>query len=395
MTPEARIQAAIGLLDRILDGEPAERALTNWARASRFAGSGDRAAVRDHVFEALRCLRSYTALSGADAASGRAAMIGALRARGLDPAETFTGQGHAPSPLTSEERSALASAPGFEALPENVALDCPDWIAPHLRRALGADFVPILRAMRDRAPVFLRVNAARADIGTAIADLAADGVVATPEPDVPHALRVVEGARRVNVSRAYRHGIVELQDLSPQAAVLELPLADGMRVLDYCAGGGGKSLAMAARARIDVVAHDISPLRMRDLPGRAQRAGARIRTVRPGGPIGTDFDLVLADVPCSGTGTWRRTPDAKWRLTEARLSELCQTQARILDKAAELVASQGCLAYMTCSLIDLENGEQVRAFLSRHRGWRLGRERLFTPLGGGDGFYMALLTREA
>ncbi|PPB81245.1 16S rRNA (cytosine967-C5)-methyltransferase [Albidovulum inexpectatum] len=395
MTPEARIQAAIGVLDRILAGEPAERTLTNWARASRFAGSGDRAAIRDHVFDALRCLRSFTALSGAAEPSGRAAMIGALRAHGRNPDDIFTGQGHAPSPLTPEERNALAAAPALDALPRNVALDCPDWIAPHLRRALQEDFAPVLRAMRERAPVFLRVNAAKADVGTAIAALAADGIVAAPDPAVSHALRVIEGARRITGGHAYRDGVVELQDLSPQAAVQDLPLGDGMRVLDYCAGGGGKSLAMAARARIDIVAHDIARQRMRDLPERARRAGANIRLAQPGKPIGKDFDLVLADVPCSGTGTWRRTPDAKWRLTESRLGELLQTQSLILDRAADLVAPKGWLAYMTCSLVDLENGDQVRAFLSRHRGWTLGKERLFTPLSAGDGFYMALLTREA
>ncbi len=393
MTPAARIGAAIDILDRVLAGAAAEQALIAWARASRFAGSGDRAAIRDHVFDALRCRRSFTALAGAAEPSGRALMLGAIRAAGGDPAAVFSGDGYAPAPLSNDERQALAAAPGLGALPELVTLDCPDWLAPALRQSLGADFAPVMMAMRSRAPAVLRVNAARATRADATAALARDGIVAEPHPLANFALEVVGNARNIRNSRAYANGLVELQDASPQAAVEALPLRPGMRVLDYCAGGGGKILAMTARVKGDYVAHDADPGRMRDLPERARRAGARV-AIRDGAALaGQVFDLVLLDVPCSGSGTWRRTPESKWTLTPERLEELLAVQSEILDRATSLVAPGGAVAYMTCSLLDAENRAQIEAFLGREPGWRLSGDRRFTPLEGGDGFYSALLTR--
>jgi len=392
MTPEARIAAAIDILDRVIGGMAAEPALTGWARSHRFAGARDRAAIRDLVFDALRRRRSCLARSGAAAETGRALMIGHVAASGGDPAAVFTGAGYGPPPLDADERAGLAAAAGA-AVPELVALDCPDWIAPALRRALGADFAAVLARLRERAPVFLRVNPRRGTVPEAATALAADGIGAASGAGVSFALEVTENAQKIRHSGAYLEGLVELQDLSPQAAVAALPLRPGMRVLDYCAGGGGKALAVAARGVAEVVAHDADPGRMVDLPARAARAGVRIATATPAALAGRRFDLVLADVPCSGTGTWRRMPDAKWRLTPARLEELRRLQAAILDRASGHVASEGYLACMTCSLLGEENRDRIDGFLGRTPGWRLLGDRLFTPLSGGDGFYSALLTR--
>ena len=393
MTPAARIGAAIEILDQVLAGAAAEQVLTSWGRAHRFAGSGDRAAIRDHVFDALRCLRSFTALSGAETPSGRALMIGALCAAGGDLAAVFSGEGHAPEPLSDAERQRLAAAPAPEDLAEAVALDCPDWLVPALRHSLGGDFAPIMAAMRDRAPVFLRVNAARAARDEAQDLLAREDIRTRPHPLAETALEVTGNARKLRNAAAYRDGLVELQDASPQAAVEALPLRPGIRVLDYCAGGGGKVLAMAARMPGHYVAHDAAPQRMRDLPERARRAGARITIKDRAGLSGQRYDLVLLDVPCSGSGTWRRQPDAKWSLTPERLQQLTALQADILDRALAHTAPGGTIAYMTCSLLEAENRGQIDAFLGRHGDWQLAGERLFIPLGGGDGFYSALLTR--
>ncbi len=393
MTPAARCGAAIAILDKILSGAATEQALTAWARASRFAGSGDRAAIRDLVFDALRCRRSFTALAGATDPSGRALMIGSLLATGVRPETVFTGEGYAPPALDENERAALAAAPGGEDLPELVALDCPDWIAPALRRSLGAEFAAILSAGRERAPVFLRVNAMRSSRAEAQAALARAGIASEPDPYVSFALKVTGNPQKIRNSAAYAEGIVELQDLSPQAAVEALPLRKGLRVLDYCAGGGGKTLAIATRVDGPVVAHDALPQRMRDLPARAARAGADVRILSSAALRGKDFDLVLLDVPCSGTGTWRRTPGAKWSLTPERLQELVRLQTEILDAAVPFVAPNGHIAYMTCSLLAEENRDRIEDFLARHPDWKLLHDRLFTPLGGGDGFYSALLTR--
>lgn len=382
MTPAARLSAAIGCLDGILAGSSVEAALANWGRASRFAGSGDRNAVRDLVFDAWRCKRSYAALGGAN--TGRGLILGALRAAGLDPQGLFTGDGHAPLPPRAYEAGHPPQG--------HAALDCPDWLAPLLQSSLDADFAPVMQALRHRAPVFLRVNTLKTNLAQAQADLQADGIATAPHSLSKTALEVTENARKTQNSGVYLSGHVELQDASSQAVIDHVPLRDGMRVLDYCAGGGGKTLGMAAKAQLTLFAHDTDAGRMRDLPARAQRAGAAV-TISKNPAKSAPYDLILTDVPCSGSGSWRRDPMGKWALTQARLDSLCQTQARILDQVAPMVAPRGVLAYATCSLLDVENTAQISAFTARHPEWQLQSLRRFTPLQGGDGFFIALLTR--
>lgn len=380
MTPAARAAAAIQILDAILQGEPAEAQLTRWARASRFAGSGDRAAVRDLVYDTLRRRRSRAALGGGE--TGRALVLGACRDSGTDPEAIFTGEGHAPLPLTAAERAA-----GRDPTPAE-ATDLPDWIAQEMATDLGADFPEVAAALRDRAPVWLRANLARITADAARQALAAEEILADPDPRCETALRVTRGERRIQASAAYRDGLVELQDLSPQMACAALPVAPGTSVLDFCAGGGGKSLALAARGA-RVTPWDAAPARMRDLPARAARAGVTVR-IAGEEPRGL-YDLVVTDVPCSGSGTWRRTPDAKWRLTAEDLGRLVETQATILDRAARHVRPGGRLAYMTCSLLARENGNQVARFLDRHPDFRQQGMTTMTPLTASDGFFHALL----
>ncbi len=382
MTPAARIQAAIDILDRILKGEPAEAALIRWSRSSRYAGSGDRNAVRDLVFDSLRARNSRAALGGA--LSGRGLMIGHCRAEGFDLAAVFTGEGHAPAPLDAAEIAA-SRAPTTEE-----SRDLPEWLWPEWQSALGADAEEIALAMRERAPVWLRVNRARLSASEAQATLRDEGIETRISEHLDSALCVEAGARRIAASAAYREGLVELQDLSPQLACAALPATGS--VLDFCAGGGGKALAMAAKGAAPVAAHDIEAARMSDLPERARRAGARIRIIKPGAVSGK-FDLVMADVPCSGSGTWRRAPDAKWRLTPADLDRLLGLQAEILDQAAGFVAAQGVLAYMTCSLLERENDAQIAAFLARNPAFTLENSQHFNPLTASDGFYLAELRR--
>lgn len=391
MTPAARIAAAIGILDRALAGEAAERTLTNWARANRYAGSGDRQAIRDLVFDALRCRRSFGWLGGGD--TGRALMIGMLRWQGADPAGIFDGSGYAPPPLTEPEITVrdLALATRGE------RLDCPDWLLPHFDGALGPDADATLTALQSRAPVFLRVNLARLTREDALARLSGDGITGRPHALSPSAVEVISGARRVAGSECYRDGLVELQDAASQAVADSVPIRSGARVLDYCAGGGGKVLAMAARAGAarllaDFTAHDVDPARMQDIPARADRAGVAIRVSNRLQGLGK-FDAVLVDAPCSGSGSWRRAPQEKWRLTPDRLAQLVTLQGEILDRAAALVAPGGVLTYATCSLFDAENGAQVMGFLARHGGWQQVWCRNFTPAHGGDGFFAAHLTR--
>lgn len=385
MTPAARVAAAIEILDMIGDGLPAEQVLTRWGRGNRFAGSKDRAAIRDHVFDVLRVRRSAAWLG--NAATGRGLMIGLLRLQGVDPATLFTGEGHAPAPLMDHEMQ----LPEGE-MPDADAWNLPDWLTERFAEGLGDAAAETAQKLQGRAPVTLRVNVAKTNTSDAILMLKEAGVEVVENPLSATALTVVEGSRRIRNTPAYMDGFVELQDASSQAVVDALPKAG--RVLDYCAGGGGKALAIAARGADAVFAHDIDVGRMRDLPLRAARAEAEI-TQLEGSDLATfgPYDLVLVDAPCSGSGSWRRAPEAKWRLTPEQLAQTADLQDSILDAAAALVAEGGTLVYATCSILPDENQQRVAAFLARNNGWVCTWEKTFEVSDLGDGFYSAHLTQ--
>lgn len=389
MTPGARLSAAIELLDAILTGAPAERELTRWARSSRFAGSKDRAAVRDLVYDALRRRRSFGWRGGSD--SGRGIILGQQASDGGDLDALFSGEGFDPSPLSAQERNALSC--DLAEAPRGVQLDYPDTLESELCDSLGANFAAVLGAMQARAPVDLRVNTLKTTLDAATVVLARDGVQVSPHPLARTALRVLENPRLVALSRAYTQGMVELQDASSQVVAETAGARPGMTVLDYCAGGGGKTLALAAdmRGTGRLMAWDINPRRMADLPERARRAGAAVRVLsdRECTALKAVCDLVLVDAPCSGTGAWRRNPEAKWRLTPDDLARFAPLQDTVLDAAARKVRPGGHLVYATCSLLRRENEARAAAFIERHPDWTPGVTRRLSPLDGGDGFFIA------
>ena len=383
MTPAARVQAAIEVIDDFLTGRSGEIALTAWARRSRYAGSGDRAAVRDHVYDALRHLRSYAARGGG--MNGRTIMIAALHQHGSDPQSIFTGDRFAPETLSAKEQEPN------EFTSEAEQFDIPDWLWPIWCQDLANHAVQVADNLRQRAPVFLRVNIARITREAALQKLCDEGVNAEVHPSVPTALKVIDGARKVAQSDSYRKGLVELQDASSQASVCALTSDIKGPVLDYCAGGGGKALALAAWLGKKVHAHDAQASRMKDLPVRAKRAQADIVLKTTDQVLQTKYGLVFCDVPCSGSGAWRRDPSGKWNLNTEQLDDLLTTQFDILSKAADLAASDGVLFYATCSVLERENGQQVSQFLNKNGQWSLVHSRQFLPNADGDGFYFAIL----
>ena len=386
MTPAARVAAAIEILDHWRAGTPVEKALTNWARRSRFAGSKDRAAIRDHVFDALRRARSTEALGGA---SGRGMMIGLLRQQAQDLDAIFNGAGHAPEPLTKGENS-----PPTMTSNQAERVDCQDWQLVLLSASVGPEKAQdIFSAQRERAPIFLRVNAQKTTLVNAQQSLSGDQIETRPHSDVQNALEVLTNARRIQISKAYSDGLVELQDASSQAAIERLGTVTGLRVLDYCAGGGGKSLALAALGA-KVTAHDIDAKRMKDIPARAARAGVRIDVASSPNKVAA-YDLVFVDAPCSGSGTYRRTPEAKWSLTPDRLSELCLTQERVLNQSRQFACTNGRIAYATCSVFSEENQKIVQNFLEQNPEWVLLDEMRRFPSNTGDGFYLAIMEKQS
>lgn len=381
MTPGARVAAAIEIVDRITEGAAPERALTGWARFNRFAGSKDRAAIRDLVFDVLRRWWSTAAQGGGE--SGRARLIGLLAREDGALDRLFSGEGYAPAPLSDAERAAV--------VPDADVPDIPPWLWPEFSADLGPDAGAVADTLRARAPVFLRVNLSRSTRDSVVMSLVAEGIEAVPHENVKSALQIIGNARKITGSTAFRQGLCELQDASSQAAVLDAPLVVG-DLLDLCAGGGGKALAVADRARAEkmemrVFAHDIAPARMADIPARANRADVQITRLAPDDLLGRQFQTVLIDAPCSGSGTWRRAPGGKLILTPEGLGQLTSTQEVLLDQGAALTRPGGVLVYMTCSVLKRENGAQIASFLARRKGWTVLSETLTLPGTGGDGFY--------
>ncbi|MBX3491016.1 RsmB/NOP family class I SAM-dependent RNA methyltransferase [Parvibaculum sp.] len=431
MTPGARLQSAIGILTGIFETrQPADRAFDAWARSSRFAGSKDRAAVSEIVFSVLRHRAQLAAATGSDAPQLLAfAAIALLQGEGADAAAARAdGTPHAPSPLTDDETAALRAAalPGPDA-PPWVRLNYPEWLHPEFEAALGNSLEAEMAALMERAPTDLRVNALKATRDRAMALLADENVETEPTPLSPWGLRLTGRANILGLA-SFRDGVIELQDEGSQLACLATGVTPGEQVVDLCAGGGGKSLALAAmmRNRGQVHACDTDARRLGKLMPRAQRAGIRniqTRTLGRFAPGAADADLadlearmdcVLVDAPCSGTGAWRRNPDARWRIDPETLAGYRAAQSEVLARAARLLRPGGRLVYVTCSMLPSENEKQVEAFQAAHTDfaampWRSlwpadiappphandGAYLRLTPGSAGtDGFFIAILRRE-
>jgi 16S rRNA (cytosine967-C5)-methyltransferase len=429
MTPAARIAAGIEVLaDIAARHRPAPEALKDWGLSHRFAGAKDRAAIASLVYDALRRRASAAWIMGEE--TSRAVMLGALKLqRGLDLpaiAALCSGERYAPEPLSDSERERLARAT-LDNAPPPVSGDFPEWVAPALVRAFGDDVVPELQALAARAPIDFRVNALKAT-----RDMARAALRHLNPADTPHSadgLRIAPGedgrGPALQLEPEFLKGWFEIQDEGSQLAALLTGAKAGEQVVDLCAGAGGKTLALAAMMgnRGQIYATDSDARRLKPIHDRLKRAGARNVQVRT--PRGRDdavrdldghADLVLVDAPCTGSGTWRRNPDAKWRLRPGSLAARVAEQATALDRAVALAKPGGRIAYVTCSILPEENDDAVAALLARSRGLaaaapsdvlgRAGLEALahhlrrtahglqMTPrLTGTDGFFIAILTK--
>ena len=427
MLPAAHVSAAIEILGVTeLQRRPAADALKDWGAAHRFAGSKDRAFVASLVFDALRQRASAQWLMDADDA--RSTMLGALRlARGLDDgaiAALFSGEAHAPAPLTETEHDRLARA-NLDKAPDHVRGNYPEWLAPHFTAAFGARAADEGAALAARAPLDLRANINKGDRAGAMKKLAH----LNPEACVlsPVGLRIPlkpdgRGAP-MDAEPAYVKGFVEIQDEGSQLAAFASGAQPGEQALDLCAGGGGKALAIAAlmHNKGQVYAHDSDGRRLMPILPRIERAGVRNIQLRPPRgkedvlkDLGGRCDLVFVDAPCTGTGAWRRSPDAKWRMRPGALELRVKDQDAVLASAARYVKPGGRIVYVTCSVLIDENEARVQAFLAAHANFRAldaaettklamlpalepfasphGPGMRLTPLSAGtDGFYFAVL----
>lgn len=379
MTPAARISAAIELIGTIETQRiPAAQALKEWGTSHRFAGSGDRAAISGLIWDVLRRHASSAWIMDDDAPRSR--VVGMLKLeRGMDVeaiAALCDASRFAPEPLTESERNAL-TVRTLEAAPAHIAGDYPEWLDGYLAQAFGEDRVAEATAMASRAPLDLRVNTLKAKLEKVQASLAHLG--AKPTPWSPLGLRITLGADArnpgIHAEESFIKGGVEVQDEGSQLAALFSAAKPGEQVIDLCAGAGGKTLALAAmmQGKGRLIATDADKRQLAPIHERLSRAGvhnADVRTPKGEGDTLTDIrasaDLVLIDAPCTGTGTWRRNPDAKWRMRPGALELRLKDQAEVLDRAASLVKPGGRIAYITCSVLPPENAEQVRGVIGRH-----------------------------
>jgi 16S rRNA (cytosine967-C5)-methyltransferase len=429
MIPAARAAAAIEVLADIeTRHRPAADAMKDWGLSHRFAGSGDRAAISGLVYDVLRRKSSSAWIMGE--AGPRAEVLGALRqTQNLDVeaiAALFSGEGHAPAKLTEAERERLTAA-DLSGAPSHVVGDFPEWLAPQLEASFGASAAEEGRALAERAPVDLRVNLLKTNRDKALRALA--HLKPEPTPLSPVGLRIAmrpDGrAPPLASDPAYIKGLIELQDEGSQLAALLVEAKPGMQVLDLCAGAGGKTLALAAAMdnQGQIYAADPDSHRLAPIFARLARSGARnVQARAPRGPadvlgdLEARCDLVLIDAPCTGSGAWRRNPDAKWRIRPGALEQRIKHQDETLESALRFVKQGGRIVYITCSLLRAENEDRIAAFMGRHddllpidanaqansAGLPALAEhrstfgpgfRLSPRTTGTDGFYIATLTR--
>ncbi|GBQ83120.1 tRNA/rRNA cytosine-C5-methylase Nol1/Nop2/Sun [Gluconacetobacter johannae DSM 13595] len=430
MTPSARLAAAIDLLTAMeaTPRRPADAVANAFFRERRYIGGGDRRAVSTRVWSVLRQWRHiewWLDRAGVPATprSRIIAMLALSPRPGEAPQDLFAGDRYAAAPLSAAERDLAARLRGQDLthpdMPRAVALEVPDWLLPRLEAVFGDDLAREIEALSGEATLDLRVNLLKTTRAEARRSLAADGIMAEDTALSPWGLRV-PGRQPVTATAAFKAGLVEIQDEGSQVVVAAADARPGMRVLDYCAGAAGKTLGMAMtmQNRGHIVACDVSEARLDGAVRRLRRAGvhnAERHLLVPGDRWAKrragSFDRVLVDAPCTGTGTWRRNPDARLRLTEQDLAELTVKQAEILDTAATLVRPGGRLVYATCSILREENQDRIETFLRASPHFRRAEPDAQCGLPAGlaqqgmialsplrdrtDGFFAAILERAA
>ncbi len=424
MTPAGQLAAAIDLLAEIeTDTRPADAVANHFFRSRRFIGAGDRREVSTLVWGVLRARRHLgwwlTHFNAPETPRLLLSLQAIFFGMPLQKIINFFAAGrYGPPPLTPEEQIILEKFAGHTLehpnMPEAVKFEIPDWLLPRLRAQFGPALAAEMAAMEGQAPLDLRVNILKTTRDAAIAALAREGLAAQPTRFSPWGLRLA-GRQSITQGPAFRDGLVEIQDEGSQLIALIVDAQPGMRVVDFCAGAGGKTLgiAMTMQNKGHIVACDVSAPRLEGAVKRLRRAG--VHNVESHLLVAGDkwtkrqeqkFDRVLVDAPCTGTGTWRRNPDARRHLTETDLAELTAKQSTILDQAQKLTRPGGKLVYATCSLLDDENDAQVEAFLRRYPHFSRaplaaslpealhGPSLRLTPRAHGtDGFYAAVLVR--
>ena len=394
--------ATIYILDEYLSGISIENALNRWFKKNRFAGSNDRKQIRDLVFDILRkrLILFYAFHKSNYAENGRILVLAYifLYKKGSYSIEEINNNKYFTPSIKNNELEILLEINNLvKNAPLHVKLNYPKFLEKKLKKSLGKNFKKIMESFQDRAPVYLRVNNIKTNLKIAKAKLKEEGIDCEICYNSQNALKVNYGDKFIRRSESYIFGNVELQDLSSQLTTELNQISTGKKILDYCAGSGGKAIAIASRLKnkAEIYAYDINYLRSKNIVNRAQRAGANIIVLNTNELKKTKdfFDLVFVDAPCSGTGIWRRDPEFKWKVNDQKLNFFTNTQYQILNSCTKFIKNGGYLIYVVCSLLEDEGDLIIRKFLYNNLFFSKIDSNLFHPINASDGFYYAVLKK--
>ena len=382
-------QSVIEILDTYLNEAKIDFVLRKWAIKHRFAGSSDRRKIKDIIFDIIRQKKSCEHVGGGF--SGRNLLIGYLKLKGTELSSVFDNSKFGPEELTIKEQNINVD---FSNLSNIYELDFPSWLIPILRRSLLNEFSNVVKALRNRSHIQLRVNLKKISRLNVMKKLQKNNIECEINELCSTALNVLNGAQHILTSPCFENGFVELQDAGSQLVSELIEINYNDKVLDMCAGAGGKSLAISCGAEMDATyfAWDINFDRMKDIDARSKRAGVKIEKVIKLSSK-SFYNKIIIDAPCSGSGSWRRDPEGKWRLDEDILDNYVKTQRELILKGLKLLAPRGQILYITCSILDIENGKLIDDLISSVLSLRLVKSISLVPSSKSDGFYGAVLEK--
>ena len=400
MRKDAQANAAISILDDFLDGKNLNSILFNWTKNNRYAGSSDRESIRNIVFDILRVKKTFTSVLEKEKQpiNGRALVFLYSVFYALNLNDIFTGQKYGPEKLSIFEKEfskiSKENVKEFFGVVDNI----PDFLTAEFKRSLGRKFKNAMRLLEKRAPISIRVNPLKSDLSSILECLSLEGIEGKKSKIVRYGIDIIGNPRRLTQIQAFKDGCFEVQDLHSQKIIEELPLNEHTKFLDYCAGAGGKilSIACALKGNGKFYVHDIDERKLKEADLRAKRAGVKFKRleVKNLQRYSRSFDYIIADVPCSGSGAWRRNPQQKWRITPESLNRILTKQTVILDEAKDLLKNDGYIVYITCSLLKIENEEVIQKFLVDNKYFRLVNKKNVTIDNYGDGFFCAVLQKK-
>ena len=400
MKSDGIAQASILILQNILDGYNANKAINLWFKKNRYAGSTDKSLIRDIVFSALRRKKSSFLIFEKFGLpkNSRSMVANTLFELGYDLSQYFTSSKYGPIELNFLERKALIfKNETLKYAKDSDIFDYPEFLENELKKSLGVFYESFLESSKIRAPLFIRINNIKSTLEDVKFSLDLCNIKTKKIPGTNNSLIILSNHRKIKNTVSYNNGFFEIQDISSQIAIELINVKKKLKILDFCAGSGGKTLALASKLKGagNFYAYDDNIHRMKDIKKRLFRNGVKCKILNKKDISSGNlfFDLVIVDVPCSGSGTWRRNPELKWNLDKEKLNKILKNQANILLTAGSLLISTGKIAYITCSVLDCENTNQIEYFLSQNKNFVLEKEIKIFGENCGDWFYLSILKK--